>query len=51
MWVSELRLGGVKRIAGEATLCIDTAGAPVLRGNGAIAASAGTIISVSYVCT
>jgi hypothetical protein len=28
MWVSELRFGAVKLIAGEATFCIDMAGAP-----------------------
>src|SRR4249919_2594766 len=28
MWVCELRLGGVKLIAGEATLCIDMTVAP-----------------------
>jgi len=30
IWVSELRLGGVKPIAGEATFCIDMASAPVI---------------------
>src|SRR5579859_7963672 len=30
IWVSELRFGGVKLNAGEATLCIDMAGAPWL---------------------
>jgi hypothetical protein len=28
MWVSELRLGAVKLIAGEITFCVDMAGAP-----------------------
>src|SRR5204863_554535 len=46
MWVSELRFGGVRVIAGEATLCIDMAVAPLIpdhHGSHLVAIAASTL--------